>query len=258
MSSPAPGTLEDHVARQFGAQAEAYVTSAVHARGPDLDALDLLLAGQDHGRLLDLGCGGGHVSFTAAPHVAQVTAYDLSPAMLEVVAAEAGRRGFSNIATVQGAAEALPFEDASFDVVASRYSAHHWRDLAGGLRHARRVVAPDGRAVFMDVVAPENPLLDTFLQTIEMLRDPSHVRDYRASEWIRAAEAAGFIVETLTERRLRLDFGPWVTRIATPADHVATIRSLQRGASDEVQTHFAIEADGTFTLDTLTLVLMPA
>lgn len=257
-SSTASGTIEDLVARQFGPQAQAYVTSAVHASGADLDALAALLEGHAAARLLDLGCGGGHVSFVAAPRVAQVTAYDLSPAMLAAVSAEAGKRGLSNIVTVQGAAEALPFEDASFDVVVSRYSAHHWRDLAAGLRHARRVLKPGGRAVFMDVTAPEHPLLDSFLQTIEMLRDPSHVRDYRPSEWVRAAEEAGFLVEGATDRRLRLEFGPWVTRIATPPVHVAAIRSLEEGASAEVREHFAVEADGTFTLDTLSLVLVPA
>lgn len=257
-STAASGTIEDLVARQFGPQAAAYVTSAVHASGADLDALAGMLAGHSEARLLDLGCGGGHVSFTAAPHVGQVVAYDLSSAMLAAVSAEASRRGFANILTAQGVAEVLPFEDASFDFVVSRYSAHHWRDLAAGLRHARRVLKPGGRAVFMDVTAPEHPLLDTFLQTVEMLRDPSHVRDYKPSEWIRGAEEAGFLVEGVTDRRLRLEFEPWVTRIATPPVHAAAIRSLQDGASEEVRSHFAVEADGTFTLDTLTLVLVPA
>jgi ubiquinone/menaquinone biosynthesis C-methylase UbiE len=71
--------------------------------------------------VLDLGCGAGHASFTAAQQVAQVTAYDLSSQMLEVVA-EAAKRRAGNI-DAQGYAESLPFADASFDVVISRYSA---------------------------------------------------------------------------------------------------------------------------------------
>lgn len=253
--SAAPLTHEANVASAFGPQAAAYVASAVHARGEDLEAFAALLAGHGDARLLDLGCGGGHVSFTAAPLVREVTAYDLSPDMLGAVAAEASARGLANITTRQGMAETLPFDDGSFDIVASRYSAHHWRDVAAGVREARRVVRKGGLGVFMDVVAPEAPLLDTFLQSLELLRDPSHVRDYRASEWEALARAAGFSVMEATPRRLRLDFASWVARIRTPATHVAAIRSLEMSVPDEVRQHFAIEEDGTFTLDTLTLVL---
>jgi cyclopropane fatty-acyl-phospholipid synthase-like methyltransferase len=62
------------VAAQFGPRAEAYLQSPVHAQGADLMAFAGLLAGSASARLLDLGCGGGHMAFTAAPHVAEVKA----------------------------------------------------------------------------------------------------------------------------------------------------------------------------------------
>lgn len=249
---------EAHVARRFGATAQAYVESAVHAQGADLQALAALLEAAAPARLLDLGCGGGHVSFTAAPFCGQVTACDLSDGMLDAVAAEAGRRGLANIATRQGSAEHLPFEDESFDMVVSRYSAHHWRSVAAGLGEARRVLKPRGRAVFTDVAAPQDPLADTFLQTMELLRDPSHVRDYSGAEWARLAGEAGFHLAAATRRRLYLDFSSWVARIATPELHAVAIRSLQATASAEVRDCFEIAPDGSFTVDTLTLVLDPA
>ncbi|WP_454915244.1 class I SAM-dependent methyltransferase [Xanthobacter sediminis] len=251
-------SVQDLVARQFGPQAAAYVASAVHARGPDLEALAALLERERPARLLDLGCGGGHVSFTAAPFAGEVVACDLSDHMLAAVRAEAERRGLSNIATAQGVAEVLPFAEAAFDAVASRYSAHHWRDLKAGLAEARRVLKSGGRAVFMDVVAPEWPVADTFLQAIELLRDPSHGRDFSGAEWQAHLAAAGFTVEAATPQRLRLEFSSWVARIRTPELHVAAIRSLQQGASADVARHFEIEPDGTFTLDTLTLVARAA
>src|SRR6185312_9616816 len=105
---------ESLVADQFGSRAAAYVASAVHAQGEDLRQLAELVRAKKSARVLDLGCGGGHVSFNVAPHAGEVVAYDLSPAMLEAVAQEAARRGLGAIVTRQGAVEALPFADSSF------------------------------------------------------------------------------------------------------------------------------------------------
>jgi 2-polyprenyl-3-methyl-5-hydroxy-6-metoxy-1,4-benzoquinol methylase len=82
----------DNVEKQFGSQASAYLTSAVHASGRDLQRLGERLAAFPQAHVLDLGCGAGHASFTAAQQVAQVTAYDLSSQMLEVVARRQSER----------------------------------------------------------------------------------------------------------------------------------------------------------------------
>ena len=206
---------------------------------------------QDSGatRALDLGCGGGHVAYALAAHVRRVTASDLSAGMLAAVAATAQERRLANIATQQAPAEALPFADGAFDMLACRFTAHHWRDLAGGLREARRVLAKGRPAIFVDGVAAENPLFDTHLQAVELLRDPSHVRDYRPGEWLAALGAAGFEVVSVRRWRLRMEFAPWIARMRTPEALIAAIRSLQTGAAEEIADYFAIEPDGSFMLD---------
>ena len=125
------------VTGQFGPQASAYLTSANHAQGADLEQLAAIARAHPNAQVLDLGCGAGHVSFFTAPHVARVVAYDLSADMLGVVSTEAAKRGMTNIDTQLGAAESLPFPDASFDLVFSRYSAHHWADVGAALREMR-------------------------------------------------------------------------------------------------------------------------
>jgi SAM-dependent methyltransferase len=249
---------ETVVAEQFGPRAAAYVASTVHAQGEDLQALAALLAARPGGRVLDLGCGGGHVSFTAAPFAAEVVAFDLSDDMLSAVAGVARERGLGNITTRRGSVDALPFGGAEFDIVLSRFSAHHWPDLATALAEARRVIKPGGLAVFMDVISPGPALLDTHMQAIELLRDPSHVRDYSAKEWRSAVGAAGFAPGRLTCRRLRLEFRSWIERMRTEESHVRAIRSLQARVSAAVRQHFEIEPDGSFTLDTMSLEAEPA
>jgi ubiquinone/menaquinone biosynthesis C-methylase UbiE len=241
------------VTEQFGPRAESYLSSAVHAQGEDLEQLAERLGRRPGARALDLGCGGGHVAYRLAPLVEQVVAYDLAQGMLDVVAREAAQRNLTNLVTRQGDVAQLPFPDGSFDLVASRFSAHHWSALAAGLAEARRVLKPGGQAVFMDVVSPGPALLDTWLQAMELLRDPSHVRDYALEEWRRALAAAGFRPGEAASFRLRMDFPTWIKRINTPDSHAQAIRSLQARAGAEVAGHFAIEPDGSFTLDTMLL-----
>jgi SAM-dependent methyltransferase len=237
------------VEAQFGPRAKAYVESAVHSRGADLEAIGTLAEGAE--LALDMGAGGGHVSYALARHARRVIASDLSSEMLAAVARTAREKGLTNIETAEAPAEHLPFEDEKFDFVASRFSAHHWRDFDAGLREARRTLKRGGRAAFVDVYAPGQALFDTHLQAIELLRDHSHVRDYTSAQWLDTLGRSGFAVEACRTWRLRMDFPVWIARMQTPDVNVQAIRALQIAASTETKAHFAIEPDGSFSLDML-------
>lgn len=241
------------VQRQFGEQASAYLSSAVHAQGAEFALLQAEVAGCDEARVLDLGCGAGHVSFHVAPAVGEVVAYDLSQQMLDVVSAAAADRGLSNVRTVNGAAERLPFGEGEFDFVFSRYSAHHWSDLGLALREVRRVLRPGGVAAFIDVMSPGSPLLDTYLQSVEVLRDTSHVRNYSAGEWLHQVSDAGLFPRSHARQRLHLEFGSWVERMRTPEVMQLAIRELQKAMGAEVRQYFEIAEDGSFSTDVLVL-----
>ena len=239
---------------QYTTRASAYLNSAVHAAGQDLDLIAQLLANQRGAVALDVGCGGGHLTYRLAPLVSQVVACDLAESMLAAVAEQASLRGLSNIATRAAAAESLPFEVATFDVVATRFSAHHWHAFAEGLAEMARVLKPGGLALMSDVVSPGVSLLDTWLQTLELLRDPSHVRDASTAEWDAALAAAGLAIERIEHLRLRLDFATWVARMDTPEPQVTAIRMLQARAASAVKDYFEMEEDGSFTVDTAVFV----
>lgn len=239
---------------QYTTRASAYVNSAVHAAGQDLDLIAQVLANQRGAVALDVGCGGGHLTYRLAPLVSQVVACDLAASMLAAVAEQAGLRGLPNIATREAAAESLPFEVATFDVVATRFSAHHWHAFAEGLAEMARVLKPGGLALMSDVVSPGVSLLDTWLQTLELLRDPSHVRDASTAEWDAGLAAAGLAIERIEHFRLRLDFATWVARMDTPEPQVTAIRMLQARAASAVKDYFEMEEDSSFTVDTALFV----
>lgn len=251
---------------QFSGTAAAYLDSAVHARGADLERLQAVGATSNGagaggatahdaatngvGAALDLGCGAGHASFALARGgVRRVVAYDLSAAMLEVVAREAGVRGLGGIETRLGSVESLPFAANSFDLVVTRFSAHHWLDVPLALGEATRVLKPDGKLIVIDVVAPETALFDTILQTVELLRDAAHVRNYRVSEWTRMLTAAGQIDLKVDCWKIALEFDSWVRRIATPAARIGALHAVFAALPAEAHAYFEIGADHSFSSD---------
>jgi len=118
------------VQEQFGKTAASYLTSTPHALGKSLERLVVLTAPQKNWHALDVATGGGHVAYFFAPHVRRVWATDITQEMLDLVKAEAQKRGLSNIRTAYAKAEALPFEDRSFDLVTCRIRETRATDVA--------------------------------------------------------------------------------------------------------------------------------
>ncbi|MFN8379908.1 MAG: class I SAM-dependent methyltransferase [Anaerolineae bacterium] len=236
------------VQQQFGAVAENYRTSSVHAQGEDLARLVAACELTGVERVLDAGCGAGHASVAVAPHAAEVVALDLTDAMLTQVVRLTEERGLTNVAALRGDVEQIPGGGAEFDCVISRYSAHHWPNPRVALHEIRRVLKPGGVFVLSDIVAAEAPTLDTWLQTIELLRDPSHVRDHTLYQWLAMLDDSGFSASVEYTWSLTLDFQSWVERIATPPQNVAMIETLFEVAPTEVREEFQLEKRGTFAI----------
>jgi ubiquinone/menaquinone biosynthesis C-methylase UbiE len=245
--------VKESVQRQFTPVAANYATSAVHVAGLDLTAMLAAAGVRGVERALDAGSGAGHTALAFAPLVAEVIAVDLTEAMLAQGRKLARDRGIINIAFKRGDVERLPFPDSSFDLVTSRYSAHHYPHPLTALREFARVLKPGGTFLLVDVVAPDDPTQDTFLNTIELLRDPSHVRDHTIEQWRRMLESAGFAAEELETWLLRLEFESWVARMHTPFLAITQIRMLIEGAPREVRAALAIEQGYSFSVPTALL-----
>jgi hypothetical protein len=118
----------------------------------------------------------------------------------------------------------------------------------------KRVLKPGGSICFIDVAGGREPLFDTWLQSIELLRDPSHVRDLTEQEWLARFQAAGLDVRIERRWRLPIEFTAWITRIGTPEDRVAAIQSMWKAAPAEVRQAYCLQPDFSFELDALMLV----
>jgi SAM-dependent methyltransferase len=117
-------------------------------------AADVAAAAPDGARVLEVGCGPGHLSIRLArQHGLDVTGLDLDPAMIERARANAGRSEDGDEhgpSFIVGDVAALPFPDESFDLVVSTMSMHHWADPTAGLAEIDRVLHPGARALIWD------------------------------------------------------------------------------------------------------------
>lgn len=174
--------------------------------------------------LLEVAAGTCACGRAFAPRVRSVVCLDMTEAMLEMGRAAAEREYLQNMTFVQGDAAELPFADDSFDIVFSRLAFHHFPEPETPFSEMARVLKPDGKLVMIDMAAAEEPLRKTE-DTLEILRDPSHIRNLSQPEMLALYEARGLTVERceIVRTPVRLDI--WMTHTATPPETQAVIRA---------------------------------
>ncbi|NDT26621.1 class I SAM-dependent methyltransferase, partial [Francisella tularensis subsp. holarctica] len=97
--------------------------------------------------------------------------------------------------------------------------------------------------------APNDAKQDTWLQTIEYLRDPSHVRDYSKKEWESFLKEANFNILETSSFKLRLNLDTWVKRMKTSFDKIEIIKKIQSEAESTISEYFKIDEEGNFSID---------
>lgn len=230
------------VQQQFGATAAHYLTSTPHAQGQSLTRLVERVCPDPGWQMLDVATGPGHTAYAFAPHVAQVWASDVTAEMLALVRDEIARRRLTNVGAVYAKAELLPVRDAVLDLVTCRIAPHHFDSIPAFLQESARVLKRGGRLGVVDNIVPPGSVGD-YINALERLRDPSHLRAWTMPQWHAAFERSGFAVlhhETLSKS---MEFASWAAR------HDATMQALLRAMLNEAspavkQVLVPIDADG--------------
>ena len=157
-------------------------------------------------RVLDAGCGPGFYAAELIARGASVCAFDASPAMVELARERTGGAAEVSQAVL---GEALPYEDASFDLIVCALVLHHASDRRAAFAEFFRVLGPGGVAV----VSTSHPMVD-WLAKGGAYREPTLVTDvwklpagsHAVSYWREplaevcgGATDAGFLIERLVE-----------------------------------------------------------
>src|SRR3954452_17030090 len=143
-------THKQAVQEQFAASAQLYVKSAVHASNTDLDKMVALAEFKPDTIVLDIATGGGHTALAFAPHVREIIASDLTPAMLAAAESFIGEAAVRNVRFQLADAEILPFDDGTFDIVTCRVAPHHFADVPCFVQDVASVLRPGGQFILVD------------------------------------------------------------------------------------------------------------
>jgi len=133
-------------------------------------------------RALEIGAGTGYFSLNLLRSgvIGSAVATDISPGMLERLSKTAAELGLS-VQTAQADAEALPFEDGSFDLVMGHAVLHHLPGLDNALSEFHRVLAPGGTLAFMGEPSAQGDRLAATPKRIGALVEPVWRRLMRAA-----------------------------------------------------------------------------
>lgn len=224
------------VKEQFGANPEAYATSKVHAKGASLVRMVALVKPESHWQALDVATAAGHTALAFAPHVAHVTATDITPEMLTVARKLADSRAINNITFQVADAEALPFEDGRFNLVTCRIAAHHFPGVTRFLAESVRVLRPGGTLAVVDNVVPGSRLrgkkaerareAGRYVNAFERLRDPSHQRCLSLVEWEGVFLDVGISLVHRETLQKEMTFEPWAERMRVSPENKVRLKVM--------------------------------
>ena len=176
-------THQESIIDQFTRQAVPFSKLDAHTNEESLHLLVNMARVSAQDTVLDVACGSGIVACAFAKIARHVTGIDITPAMLEQAKNLAQQKSLTNLAWQLGNIETLPFPDASFSIVLSRYAFHHFLQPEVVLSGMVRVCRPGGRVLIADVALPADKV-EAYDQ-IEKLRDPSHTHALTTEEFPR-------------------------------------------------------------------------
>jgi len=200
------------VRERFGASAEEYAKSEVHARGESLSLLIDLANPRKEWRALDIATGAGHTAMALAPRVGRVIATDITREMVLKTSELARSRGLENLDVCTADAESLPFTDSSFDLVTCRIAMHHFSDVGRAVREVARILKPGAIFCLDDNIVVEDGPTEEYYNSFEKIRDPSHNRVYTLSELQSILKAEGLNVVETGHVTKEVEFQEWANR----------------------------------------------
>ena len=157
-----PDAKRRHVRQLFATIADRYdLVTRLLSYGQDArwkDRLARTVAPRPGERALDLACGTGDIAFRLAAPGARVCGLDITPRMLQLARRKPAA---ADCTWAAGDMTALPFADATFDIVTTGYGLRNVPDLDAAVAEIVRVLRPGGRFASLDFNRPDSAVVRT-------------------------------------------------------------------------------------------------
>jgi ubiquinone/menaquinone biosynthesis C-methylase UbiE len=188
---------------------------------------------------LDIATGTGEFARALAPRAASVVGLDATDAMMEQGRIFIEQAGIENISFQKGIVQDLPFEDETFDCVASRYAFHHFADPKPVIREMVRVCKTGGHVIVVDIVVPDEATGADY-NYYEWLCDQSHTRCLGVSEFEAYFRLFGAEVISSRTRDIEEELVEWMDFSLTEDRHREEIlRAVQAELDGDSETGLA-------------------
>jgi ubiquinone/menaquinone biosynthesis C-methylase UbiE len=233
--------IQDAARAQFERRSAAYGNSHILSQTDDLRAALPHFAPQRGQKLLDVATGAGHAAVFFARLGLEVTASDISKAMLEQTEALAKSAGIT-VRTLTHPAENMPYPNESFDRVTCRVAAHHFSCPASFTMETARVLKPGGRFLLIDgTVEDGQPEAEAWIHEVEKLRDPTHGRFITPKRWTHLCGHVGLrVLHTQLLPLKQPDLEWYFETAATPAVNRDAVRALIHSAPASARALFRL------------------
>jgi len=233
-------------AEQFDERAGQYGKSHILADVTDVEKAVSELKFRPGTLALDVATGNGHTAIYLAEHNFKVTASDISTGMLEQAKKLAAEKGVK-IDFREHTAEQLPYPDNSFSLITCRVAAHHFSSPESFLRESARVLKTYGYLVMIDSTVPDDHVeAHEWMDTLEKLRDPSHVRYVTPNAWRKWCALCGLTVTKSQVESFKMPDVNWYFNVAnTPPENRKKVLEMLAKAPGSVRELFKIgQEDG--------------
>ena len=232
-------------AEQFDRQSDRYGRSHILADTADVAEALAGVTPPAGGRALDVATGGGHTALRLARMGWSVTAGDVSARMLGNAARLLRDEGF-HLETLRFAAEEIPFQAESFDLVSVRVAPHHFSSPKRFIGEAARVLRPGGNFLLIDGSVPDgDPETEEWLHRVEKWRDPSHGRFLSRAAWEALVIESGLtLLESSLRARKQPDLNWYFETAATPAENRTLVLEAVRTAPQGVREALRLANEG--------------
>ena len=231
---------------QFDHQADQYGTSHILADVSDVDKAVTSLKYRPGAQALDVATGNGHAAIYLAEKGFKVIASDISTAMLQEASKLAAERKV-HIDFHEHPAEKLPYPDGSLNLVTCRMAAHHFSAPDQFIREVSRVLKTYGYLVLIDGAVPDDHVeANKWMNELEKLRDPSHVRFIPPGTWRKWCVECGLTVTQSHLESLKQPDLNWYFNVAnTPPENRKKVMEMLAKAPTTVRELFKLgQEDG--------------